>query len=259
MEDGKSVIVVEDSSTVQKIITHSLSEAGFEVVTYPSINDVLEMPPEGCMHVAIVDLILPGIGGITGIPLLREKWPDIGVIAMTSGSELMNADTLLTTARKVGAHRILRKPFAEPELLESVGDLVAHGFGDDERDRRILVVEDSRTMRKFVKRALRHAEYDVLEAGSMEEALEAPDILGVDLIITDIFMPGRGGVELIIEVRKNWPDVPIIAMSGGYGKDGDNLENALSAALKVGANAALNKPFTEPQLINAVEQLIDAA
>lgn len=252
----KSIMVIEDSSTVQQIVSGYLGKYGYFVILAPTVENALRHSPGEDVHVAIVDLILPGIGGLAGISFLREKWPNIGIVAMSGGNEMVQADTMLAAARKVGAHRILKKPFGETDLIGIVNGLIEQGFGDEVRKDRILVVEDSRTVRLFIARTLGEAGYEVLEAGTMEEALDSPEILSVDLIMTDIFMPGKGGIEGIRTIKENWPHVPILAMSGGVA-GGVHRDDALAAARKIGANATIPKPFGAPDLLDVVRRLLD--
>lgn len=256
MINRKAILVVEDSATVQKVIATSLNKQKHLVIQALSMEDALRHPKSASVNVAIVDLILPGIGGIAGIGLLRERWPEVGIVAMSGGNEVMGADNLLTTARKVGAHRILKKPFAEEELISLINGLLEQGFGEEDRKDRILVIDDSRTIRKLMTKFLTEAGYAVVEAESMEEALESPDILSVDVIVTDIFMPGLGGIAGIQEIKRNWPHVPVIAVSGSL-EAGEHGEKALMAARKIGANMALKKPFKPEDLVGAVVRLID--
>src|SRR5262245_52143055 len=85
--------------------------------------------------------------------------------------------------------------------------------------RRILVVDDSDSVRSVVRQQLEAAGYVVVEADSVDAALilvrEAPP----NLVVTDIQMPGRSGIELIHEVRREFPNVLILAMSGAAALD----------------------------------------
>lgn len=248
----KQILVVEDSHTVQEIISRILHKHGFQVIASPTVEDAMRWPPTQSMNVVLVDLVLPGMGGLAGISLIREHWPDIGVVAMSGASD---ADAMLGKARRAGAHRLLRKPFTEEQLLAVARGLVDEGFGEPDRKERVLIIEDSRTVRMIITKALTTAGYAVAEAGSMEDALGATSIMSVDLIVSDIFLPGKGGIEGILEIRANWPQVPILAISGGEGNK-DHRDDALAAARKIGANATLRKPFGAEDLVRTVKGLL---
>ena len=76
--------------------------------------------------------------------------------------------------------------------------------------------------------------------------------IAVDLVLTDIFMPGKSGLEVITEMKEEHPDVPVMAMSAGWSNDGEK-EDALRAAVKLGAcETVLRKPFTKEEFAAAM-------
>jgi len=111
---------------------------------------------------------------------------------------------------------------------------------------RVLVVDDEASVRDMVKAMIEPDGYNVIEAGNGAEAVDACRGASVDLIITDIVMPGKNGIDLIMAVKKDYPDVPVIAISGGGGITGrfDYLE----IAKLVGAKNILKKPFAMAEL-----------
>jgi DNA-binding response OmpR family regulator len=116
----------------------------------------------------------------------------------------------------------------------------------------ILLVDDDELFRTAVCRSLRAAGYAVEEASDGKEALkfiaaEAPDIL-----ITDILMPNTDGIELIGAVKRAYPGVRILALSG-RGRLGS--VDLLNLASMVGADATLSKPFAPEQLLAKVAAL----
>ena len=84
-----------------------------------------------------------------------------------------------------------------------------------------------------------------------------------DIIITDIIMPGKDGVDAIKEIRGEFPDVKIIAISGGgklnplhYQPEAISTTAYLNAADSAGADLSLTKPFDKKQLLAAIRQLL---
>ncbi len=113
---------------------------------------------------------------------------------------------------------------------------------------RILIIEDNEGVRDYVTRALK-SDHDVVAASDGEAGLEAFREKPFDLVITDIFMPSKDGIETIREIRRISLDVKIIAVSGGGGTE---WNNSLKAAEMLGASHCLAKPFTLQQLYDAV-------
>lgn len=117
----------------------------------------------------------------------------------------------------------------------------------------ILIVDDQDFVRDLLRRVLEGAGHQTLLAGSGEEALALLRTQAVDLMLCDIYLPGGGGLELISTARQEFPGVKILAMSGG---SFDREFDALAAARDLGAAAALQKPFTPPALLEAVEAVL---
>ena len=118
---------------------------------------------------------------------------------------------------------------------------------------RILIVDDEPHVRSMLERVLRKANHDVETAENGKEALYVQKERPVDLIVTDIIMPEKEGLETITELRKFFPAVKIIAISGG-GRIGPAQYLKMAAIL--GADRTFSKPFNPSELIAAVEELL---
>lgn len=117
----------------------------------------------------------------------------------------------------------------------------------------ILLIDDDEILRGVVRRMLERAGYDVIEAGDGETGLRLHREQGVDLVIVDIFMPERDGLELIQELRAAAPQAKIVAMSGG-GRTGKI--DLLKDATVFGASRTLWKPFEMTELRATVGELL---
>ncbi|BBO92410.1 response regulator [Desulfosarcina ovata] len=118
---------------------------------------------------------------------------------------------------------------------------------------RILVIDDDDTIRLSLRLTLEDADYDVAEAANGEEGLALMRAGSFDLVITDIFMPEKEGIETIDEIRRNYPDTKIISISGGGRMDPDAY---LDIAERVGADQSLSKPFDIQLLLDMVAKLL---
>lgn len=124
-----------------------------------------------------------------------------------------------------------------------------------ERVANILVVEDDKETVEITSRALGKGGWRATIALSMEDALMDFDRIKFDLVVTDIFMAGMGGIEGIQRMREIRPDVKILATSAGYSEMSPGA--ALKAAEKIGADAILPKPFALDELRRTVAVLLD--
>lgn len=117
----------------------------------------------------------------------------------------------------------------------------------------ILLVDDDNQFRSFMAEMLSDNNYNAIEAENGETGLEKYFADKPDLVITDIVMPEKEGIELILTVRQDNESVPIIAISGG------NLGNAdsyLGMAQKLGVNATLTKPFAMDDILKEINTLL---
>lgn len=117
----------------------------------------------------------------------------------------------------------------------------------------ILVAEDSLMLRKVACFPLEKAGYKVLEANNGIEAIEAMSKAEVDLIITDLNMPGMDGFELITQVKENekFKHIPIIILTTEGKKD------MVMKGLTLGANSFLQKPIKPDLMLQEVDRLVN--
>lgn len=121
---------------------------------------------------------------------------------------------------------------------------------------RILLVDDEDSFRRVARLALQRAGHEVFEAKNGRDALRSYPEVDPDLVITDLIMPEKEGLETIQELRQLNPEVRIIAISGG-----GRLEpmDYLPVARKFGAFCTLAKPFLHHELIQAVHSALGQA
>lgn len=121
---------------------------------------------------------------------------------------------------------------------------------------RILVIDDDPFVRSMVERTLRGFGHRVTCAQDGDEGLKLLDQDDIDLVVTDMLMPGKEGIETILDIRSWHGETPILAISGGGAITGP--DGPLEDARLIGANGVLSKPFDVPTLMGAVERLLGA-
>lgn len=115
----------------------------------------------------------------------------------------------------------------------------------------ILIIDDEPQTRTMLKVMLENEGFGVTLASDGNEGIERFRQMPTDLILTDIVMPEKEGVETIVELRKIYPATPIIAMSGGGSiASYDYLDHARL----LGANDTLRKPFTRQKLLDTISK-----
>ncbi len=119
---------------------------------------------------------------------------------------------------------------------------------------RILIVDDDVQVREMLRQKLERSGYEAVEAPDGKVAIKLHHAQPADLIIMDIIMPEKEGIETITELRRDFPDVKIIAISGG--SRGIESKNCLHIAKKLGAQHTFQKPFKLEELLAVIQQLI---
>ncbi len=116
---------------------------------------------------------------------------------------------------------------------------------------RILVADDEEAIRLSLRRMLEGAGYKVVEAFDGAEGIRLYREAPVDLIVTDVLMPGKDGLELIKELKREFPDIKIIAISG--------YEHYLEMATLIGALHGMQKPVNTQEMLDTVQDLLEGS
>lgn len=117
----------------------------------------------------------------------------------------------------------------------------------------LLLIEDDDLFRDALARALAEHGYKVIQAPDGEQGVRLFRAAPTDLVITDMVMPNKEGLETVAELRREDPNVGIIAMSGGLAHSAPLY---LKLAGAFGANRSLKKPFTLDALLTAIQEVL---
>ena len=118
----------------------------------------------------------------------------------------------------------------------------------------ILVVDDEEPIRALVGKILLKDGHQVMEAENGQHACDTYEDADIDLIVTDLVMPEKNGIEMMIQLKKSHPSVKLIAISGGSGFSGQI--DLLSVAKLLGAKHVIKKPFSVDQIRDAVNDTL---
>ena len=118
---------------------------------------------------------------------------------------------------------------------------------------RILLVDDDDSFRKMLQLTLVKLGHEVTEARDGKEALHLCAQEPPDVVLTDLVMPEKEGLETIATLKRGWPEVKVIAMSGGARI---NARDFLKVAKLMGAHATLEKPFSNQEMAMAIEAVL---
>lgn len=129
---------------------------------------------------------------------------------------------------------------------------------------RVIIIDDEEDIRVVLKETFVREGFDVAVASDGTEGLNLIRETGADVVITDIIMPGRDGVETAYDIRMEFPNTKIIVMSGGgntapmdYQPNAISTSSYLASAESLGADLTMTKPFDRQELIKAVRELTE--
>lgn len=120
---------------------------------------------------------------------------------------------------------------------------------------RILVIDDQDPIRRIVRRALEQAGHEVFDASDGERGMDMLARHAADVVISDIFMPGQDGILTLRQIRKQFPAVKVIVISGG---DSTGMLDLRRDAELLGAVKSLQKPFTAREIVDLVGSVLES-
>lgn len=118
---------------------------------------------------------------------------------------------------------------------------------------KILLIDDDNHFREMFSELLRRNNYEVIETNDGRNALPLYENHQPDLVITDIIMPDKEGIETILDLKKKHPNAKIIAISGGGRTNA--MDNLRSARL-LGASLSFEKPFDHAEILDSISKLL---
>jgi CheY-like chemotaxis protein len=120
----KTILVIDDSSTIRAFVAGLLSKNGFQTLEAETMESVFADMARMHFDLAVIDIFMPGMGGIAGIAKVKECWPDIKIIAISAGVDEMDKNRALKAATLQGADQALAKPFTDDEMIAAVDELL---------------------------------------------------------------------------------------------------------------------------------------
>lgn len=118
---------------------------------------------------------------------------------------------------------------------------------------KILIIDDIEFTRNTIGKMLTRNGYEIIEAANGKEGIKMVEEHTPDLVLTDILMPEMEGLETIQTLKRNQPQLPIIAITGSTDSP------FLQIAMKFGAAQGLNKPFKQAELLEAIHKVLPVA
>lgn len=246
------ILLVDDNESYRGILKSVLETAKHEVIVAHNGDAGLNLFLQEDPTLIITDILMPECDGIEFLQSLKAINHKVPIICISGGIE---GDTswMHSLTKTFGALHLLRKPFGNQELLKLLEKLIPNEESAAEpRKPRVLVVEDERSVREILEQKLQLAGYEVFKAGDGVEGLIATNEHKPDIIITDILMKHADGLNFIDRVRTDFPDTPIIAISGVFAHIPDLSDTLKSKQVF----KCIHKPFSLNEIVDTVEKAL---
>lgn len=243
-----TVLVVDDEKLIRNLLGETLAALGYITLTAEDFDSAMSILDSKPVDVVITDIMLPDKTGIELITKVKEKFPGTPILAI-SGKNVPKQIVM-----DAGADGYLMKPFrigVVEDLIQKT--LMKYDINDAAtapRKKKILVVDDEPDIVSTLLESLEALGYYARGTNNGREALEALSYEAYDLVITDIRMPEKNGIDLLNDIKKQYPNIPVVIITG-Y-----TLAYPPEQAKREGANGYIAKPFRINQIDDLLAKLL---
>jgi CheY-like chemotaxis protein len=256
-EGAATVLVVDDEPYVRDILSEYLRARGLDVIEAGDGLEALLRFRQARPHAVVLDLLMPRLGGLRALRLIRSIDQTVKVVVVTASSD----SELRRQIEASGVSAILTKPIKPDDLWTA---LVGNEGSPVEWPRRpppppasypveptsrsrVLVVDDDREVCEMLEQFLAKDGHDAYSVGDGASALNALAEGAPDVVLLDIAMPHLGGIEALTAIHAVAPHVKVIMISG------TNSFELVREALTLGAFDFVSKPPDLKYLAQAVQ------
>lgn len=233
---NNKILIVDDEAAIRNLLRMALGRNGYEVLEAPEAEKALEILEQEQIPVLFIDLGLETMNGFEWCERVRKDHPEAIIYALSGHAGLFEPQGF-----KVAGFDGFE---AKPIVIENIYKIIKDSFEQIDRMaknssvkdiKRILVIDDDNQIREMLRQILEHEGYTVSDASSGEEGHIRFSEQPADLIIADLVMPGKSGIETVLAIKEEYPTVNVILMSGcdWYGIDAEfEVAKALGAITK---------------------------
>ena len=234
-----TILVVDDDLDTLQNLSDILTDMGYEVETASSGSAALEMVRNKAYDVALLDLKMPGMDGLT---LYREvRKLRAGTVAMVV-TAYATTETV-TEAKEAGLWQVLSKPLDFSRLLPLVEEAVQQPL--------VMVVDDDRELCANLWEILRERGFRVVLAHDDRQAADQLQDGRFQVVLIDMRLPGADGRQVLRMVQQANPESRTVLITG-YRSE---MEELVRSAVQEGADAVCYKPFDVPGLLETIARL----
>jgi two-component system sensor histidine kinase/response regulator len=242
-----TVLIVDDEKMIRDLLGDTLSALGYRTETAENFAVAIERLEKSNIDVVITDIMMPDKSGVDLTRFIKGKYQQIPVLAI-SGKGVPESDIL-----EAGADGFLAKPFrigvVEDLIIKTLLKYDINKIKPVPVRKRILVVDDEPSIVSTMIDSLDALGYESVGVRSSSEAIKALKNDQFDLVLTDIRMPEKSGIELMHEIKASHPDLPVVIITGYP------VAYPPEKAIAEGADGYIAKPFRLNQIDSLLAKL----
>lgn len=243
------VLLIEDDSVARNMLKRVIEREGYEIILATDGHDGLNKFKSEKPDIVITDINMPRMNGLEVMRKVKEISPSTEIILITGHGDY----EIAVLALQEGALDYIKKPINLDDIILSLGRakekiLQKRKIGIKNS---ILILEDDKNTRDKLAKIFEKEGYMVYTGADGEEGVDIFSNNKIDILIVDINMPKKSGIEVLNEVKQASKNFEIILLTG-YGD-----ENTAIQAMRCGAINYLRKPIDVEQLILAVQKAFD--
>ena len=227
MNDEPTILVVDDNEDLLETFAMILKRRGFSVETADNGASAVDKFKDHSFDVTLMDIVMPEMNGVEASRMIREIQPEASIILMTAYSD----EDLIQIARNEGVRQIIHKPIRIEQLIEIIKEAAA--------DQPILIVDDDADICHTLTDVLKAQGYEVLTAGSGEDAISIAQDKDCQMAFIDVKLPNIDGLETLLRLKEINPGILTVMMTGFR----NEVKEALEKAQEASAITCLYKPF----------------
>ncbi len=239
------ILIVESDPKSALELNGILVKNGFEVAQASSVKNAINaLQTDLSIGFVISDINMPESNGFDLLKYLNNiKMHNNVPILMCS--ETGDKESVLKS-RRMGARDFIIKPINPDILMEKIGKILRPKSAP-----RVMVVEDDEFVLDILEKIIKREGFEVVAVSSARDALQELEKAKVEVIISDIVMPGMDGMELLNNVKTNFPEIRMLMITGHSGKYGKE------SVMEAGADGFISKPFKNIEITRTIQKLID--
>jgi DNA-binding NtrC family response regulator len=249
------LLMVDDEKEFLETSANALGRRGFDIHLAYDGTTALQMMQRELFDIVVLDVKMPGLDGVEVFRRMQANWPYIPVVLLTGHGSINQA---FQTSR-AGVSDYLTKPCDIEELTSHIKDVLARA-GKTQKPAEekteevkdlihVLLVDDESELLESLQRILERRRMEVHTAQTGDKALELLKDTFIDVVVLDVRMPGMDGLEVLERIKKDFPTVEVILLTGH-----PSVDNAIKG-IKLGASEYLIKPAKEEALVNIIQRV----